>query len=240
MLNKEGQDHSLQFANGTRFLSKVPCLAVTELPLLYLTCRGKWGCTFDYFIFHPWLPLLKGVTHPFIYCSRHEVFHHHPAQAAIYPDCAHVLTVVYFLSVCLPPCLAASPQVTSASAFCAPHCKGCLLPCISAGLGRTLLQQVSLQSTPNCVLGYSVPLLLFLSFSQGSLIFQGCQRKICSSESSLWFLVWVLILTSPQTVQRCSRVIRGVCCFLTGQILITGFTRFSGSMGLVVASRNVI
>lgn len=117
---------------------------------------------------------------------------------------------MYFLSVSLPPCLAASLQVTSPSAFCAPHCKGCLLPCISAGLARALLQQVSLQSTPNCVLGYSVPLLLFLSFSLGSLIFQGCQKKSCSSESSLWFLVWVFILTSPQTVQRCSRVIRGV------------------------------
>ena len=116
-----------------------------------------------------------------------------------------LLACIFSLSLflALQACLAAFRQVTSASAFGAPHCKGSLLPCISFGLARGLLQQVSLQSRPDCVLGYSVPLLPSLSFCQRSLIFQGCQRKICSSESSLCFLVWVFILTVPQTVQRC-------------------------------------
>jgi len=74
---------------------------------------------------------------------------------------------------------------------------------MSSGLTRGLPQQVSLQSRPDCVLGYSVPLLPSLSFSQGSLLCQGFQRKISSSVSSLCFLVWVFILTVSQTVQRC-------------------------------------
>lgn len=88
----------------------------------------------------------------------------------------------------------------------------------------------------------SVPFLLSLSFSQGSVFFQGCQRKNCNSESSLCFLVWVFILTVPQTVQRC-RMQEGYkvsVIFLPGQILVTDFTRFPGRKGWVVASRNEI
>lgn len=135
--------------------------------------------------------------------------------------------------------LAAFLQVTSASAFSAPHCKGSLLPRISFGLARGCLQQMCCQKSPDCVLEYSVPFLLSLSCSQGPLIFQGCQTKICSPDS-LCFLVCVFILIVPQTVQRCRRFIGWMCCFVPEKILIMHFTRFPGRMSLVVASRNEI
>lgn len=108
-----------------------------------------------------------------------------------------------FLSVSLPPCpvvtFAAFLQVISASAFTAPH-----------------FWHVSFLSWPEascskfpCRAGlteYLSILYLFYhpcGFFQGSPIFQGWQRKICSSQTSLCFLVWIFTWAVPQTVWGC-------------------------------------
>lgn len=215
------------FANGTLFLSKATCLAVKELPPLYQNCRGKCRCTFDYFHFCPWLPLLKGVTHPFIYCSTCEVVHPHPAEAAVHPVnwrlCKHALLLPFRSPLLLP-----SVPLTAKDLFSRASLLGCLEATFSKCPGkRVLIVCFSLLYVSFC------PCLVLrgLSFSKAVK-----QRFVVLSP--LCFLVCVFILTVPQTMQRCRGVIGWMCCFVPEKILIMHFTRFPGRMSLVVASRN--
>lgn len=206
MLYKEGQ--ASNFANGTRFLSKVTCLVVIELQLLYLTCRCKWGCTIDYFLFHPWLPLLKVVTLPFIYCLQHDVIRHYPAQASFHLGCACVLSGMYFFFVSLPPCLAVKPCCFPSGDLCS--CLQCLsLQSISSPLHLFWAgqRQVSLQSRPVC-LG-----ILYLSYNpchflRGLLSSRAARGRFVVLSPLSAFLCGISSWQSPKLWQRC-RMQRG-------------------------------
>lgn len=147
MLYKEGQDHSLPFCKWDTVPQKSHLSGShrASTSLLNLPRQVRM---------HIWLFSLPSLS---ALLKRGYSLTHLLLRARVYPSNTRLCTCAYRHVLFL--CLSSSLSCSHICCFPSGHFCFSLLPNIFSQLARGLLQQVSVQSRPDWVLEYSVPLL---------------------------------------------------------------------------------